>query len=87
LSIILIVNILEKVLTSITEILSKAKNDLLKNDIQLNMFRRMENMEIGRSMNSRYKHISSIVENEFEKLSDQIIKSPKAIIEFFIKIF
>ena len=87
LSVILIVNILEMILSSVTEIFSKAKNDLLRNDIQLNMFKRMENMEIGRSMNSRYKHITSIVENEFEKLTDQIVKSPKAIIEFFIKIF
>jgi len=85
--IMLIVSIIERILNSITWIFTKAKNDLLKNELQLNMFKKMENMEMGRSMNSRYKHISSIVDDEFRSLTDQIMNIPWSLIEFFVKLF
>jgi hypothetical protein len=46
----------------------------------------MKNMEIGLSMNSRYKYISDIVDSDFPSLSERIIWLPKNVIELIIQI-
>lgn len=85
--IILLVNLIETIIRSITDIFSKSKQDLLKNEIQFHLFKKMENMEIGRSMNARYKYISDIVDSDFPTVSNTIIYLPRNTIEFIIQLF
>jgi len=87
LGIILLLNIIEKLINSIIEIFINSKKDLLKNTIQLELFKKMEFMEIGRTMNSRFKHISDIIRTEFDSLSETIINGPKNLFDIIIKLF
>lgn len=84
--VILLVEIIERFLSSIASIFTNSKKDLMKNEIQFNLFSKMENMEIGRSMNSRYKYISNIVEDNFPSISERIISLPHSSIEFIIQL-
>ncbi len=86
LAIILITNIIERVIQWITDIFISAKKDLLANDIQCHLFKKMENMEIGRSMNSRYKYITKIIDTEFPAISSKIMHVPKEMLEFIIQL-
>ncbi|MDD5770197.1 MAG: ATP-binding cassette domain-containing protein [Candidatus Gracilibacteria bacterium] len=84
--VILIVNIIDNLLSSITRIFSDSKKDLLENEIQLSLFKKMEEMEIGKTLSSRYKLISGIVEEKFRSLKDLFINLPKNSLEFIIKV-
>ncbi len=83
---ILLVAIIEKIIVSFTNILVKSKKDLLGNEIKLKLFEKMEFMEVGRTMSSRYKYISSIVGSDFLKFSNRIINIPSNGLQFFIQI-
>jgi ABC-type multidrug transport system fused ATPase/permease subunit len=83
---ILFVAIVEKIIVSFTNILVKSKKDLLENEIKLKLFEKMEFMEVGRTMSSRYKYISSLVGSEFWKFSNRIINIPSNGLQFFIQI-
>lgn len=84
--IILIVKIIERILSSINSIFSRSQKNLLENEIQLALFREMQNMEIGRSMSSRYKYISSIIESNFSNIATTITEIPQNTIQFCIQL-
>lgn len=87
LGVILFVDIFQTLLSSLTNIFAQSKEDLLKNEIQLQLFEKMQHMEVGRTMSSRYKYISSIVESDFPSISRRIIDLPGGTLDFLIKFF
>lgn len=84
--VILLVNIIETVLSSLTQIFSKSKQDLLRNEIQFELYSKMKDMEIGRSMSMRYKYISQVIESYFPNISQKIINIPQVVIQFVIQL-
>ncbi len=84
---ILIVDIAENILSSLSRIFSSTKEEMLQNDIEYELFSRMQNMEIWKSMNSRYKYISEIVSTNFWVISSDIIWFPRNIFNFIIQLF
>lgn len=84
---IFLVNLIQTLISWITNIFTQSKNDLLANEIQYNMFSKMQEMEIWKAMSSRYKYISSIVEADFTTISNTIINLPSKTLDFLIKLF
>ena len=81
---ILIIELINEIFTAIMNILITQRKDLLENEIRLNIFKKMENMEVWVSLSARYKFISDIVESNFWELSNNIINFPKNIFNFII---
>ena len=84
--ILLIVNIIERIIRDTIRIVSSAREDYLMNDIQLSLFRMMEQMEVGHTLSARFKSIGRILESQFSDFIRQIIALPSATIATLIKI-
>lgn len=86
LGLILIVNIIERLVQSIIRIIIDLYRSYITNDIQLTIFRNMEMMEVGRTMSSRFRYITNIIDNEFEALVRQILEIPGDILKNLISL-
>lgn len=86
LGIILVVNIVENLVQSVIRIIKDSYQSYIANDIQLTLFRNMEKMEVGRTMNSRFRHIGRILDNEFEASSRQILELPGDILSRLVSL-
>ena len=83
---IVLVNILETCLSSLSSIILNSKEDLLRNEVQFHLFKRMKNMEIGTAMSNRYKYLTEIVDQSIQNLTNTLTNIPKSTIQFVIEI-
>jgi hypothetical protein len=78
--------VIETILSSLTQIFSSSKQDLLRNEIQFELYSKMKDMEIGKSMSMRYKYISQVIDNYFPNIAQKIINIPQSVIQFVIQL-
>lgn len=78
-------SLIQRLFHDISQIYQTAQKEYFTNDIQLSLFHRMERMEVGKTLSSRFQSIGRILENEFDGFATMIIESPSQIIGFFIK--
>lgn len=84
--IMLLSDIISRFVNRSSEILLEAEKDYLKNHIQLELFKHMNQMEVWRAMNSRFKSLTRVLENEFSSFPDTLMNLPKDIIQKTIQI-
>lgn len=84
--IILLTEILSRLISKISEILMDSERDYIKNFIQLELFRHMNMMEVGRALNGRFKYLSRILESEFSEFPNTILNLPKELIQRTIQV-
>jgi hypothetical protein len=70
----------------VTEILVEAEKDYIKNHIQLELFKYMNHMEVGRAMNGRFKYLSRVLEREFSEFPNTLMSFPRETIKNAIQI-
>lgn len=73
---IFLVEILTGIANGISTIYSKANKELLQNSIQLHAFKRMEMMEVGRTMSGRFNNIARLVDDSLDYLSQIFLNLP-----------
>ncbi len=84
--IMLLSDIISRLVSRISEIILAAEKDYLKNHIQLELFKHMNAMEVGRAMNSRFKNLTRVLENEFSEFPNTIMEFPRDILQKIIQI-
>lgn len=84
--IMLISEIISRFVSRISEIILDAEKDYLRNHIQLELFKHMNVMEVGRSMNARFKNLTRVLENEFSEFPNTIMDLPRDILQKIIQI-
>ncbi len=84
--IILMTEVISRLVSRISEILMESERDYIKNHIQLELFRHMNMMEVGRAMNGRFKYLSRILESEFSGFPNTILNLPKEVVQRTIQI-
>lgn len=73
---IFLIEILTGIANGISVIYSKANKELLQNSIQLHAFKRMEMMEVGRTMSGRFNNIARLVDDSLDYLSQIFLNLP-----------
>ena len=86
LALIIVVAIVSELISTVSRIITDSYQDYFKNDIQLSLFAHMERMEVWRTMNSRFRNISRLLDDNFISFADQIITLPGNIIRRSIEI-
>lgn len=84
--IMLLSEIISRFVSRMSEIILEAEKDYLKNHIQLELFKHMNEMEVWRAMNSRFKNLTRVLENEFSEFPNTIMNLPRDIIQKTIQI-
>ncbi len=84
--IMLLSDIISRFVSRMSEIILEAEKDYLKNHIQLELFKHMNEMEVWRAMNSRFKNLTRVLENEFSEFPNTIMNLPRDIIQKTIQI-
>ncbi len=84
--IMLLSDIISRFVSRMSEIILEAEKDYLRNHIQLELFKHMNEMEVWRAMNSRFKNLTRVLENEFSEFPNTIMNLPRDIIQKTIQI-
>ncbi len=83
---ILISNFLNQIITRISEITIRSKERYFENSIKISILRRYKDMEIWKSMNSRFENLKSIIDGAVEDFASSVIKAPWDSLNFIISI-
>jgi ABC-type multidrug transport system fused ATPase/permease subunit len=83
---ILLTDIITRLIQRVSGIFLDAKKDYLNNHIQLQLFEKMNMMEVGRAMNNRFRNIARILDSEFWSFSSSLIQLPWWILQRSIQI-
>ena len=83
---ILVVTIITRLVSQIVSIMLEAERNYLENTIQLELFSHMNMMEVGKTMNSRFKNLSRVLDNEFSDFSKTVMNIPRDFLQKTIEV-
>lgn len=86
LGLILLLKLFQRVISRIADIYLEARKEFFHNDIQLQLFNRMNYMEPWRTFSGRYKNLSEILWSEFTNFANTILHLPWSTIQKAIEI-
>lgn len=84
--VILITEVISRFISQVSQILMDSEKDFINNHIQLELFRYMNFMEVGRAMNGRFKYLSRVLEREFWEFPNALMNLPKDLIQKGIQV-
>ncbi len=83
---ILLTDIITRLIQRISGVFLDARREYLNNHIQLELFQKMNTMEVWRAMNSRFRNIARILDSEFGSFSNSLIHLPGWVLQKAIQI-
>lgn len=82
--VLLVVNFVDKVIDGILNLITKKKEEIIENELQIDLFTHMQEVEVGRTLNSRFHYLRENIENAFFYLWQQFLRGPKNILTTLI---
>lgn len=57
--------------------LSSIKEEMMENELQIDLFTHMQEVEVGRTLNSRFHYLRENIESAFSNLWKKFLHGPK----------
>jgi ABC-type bacteriocin/lantibiotic exporter with double-glycine peptidase domain len=83
---ILLTDIITRLIQRVSWVFLDAQKEYLTNHIQLELFQKMNMMEVWRSLSNRFRHIARVLDSEFGSFSDTLVRLPGGILQKIIQI-
>lgn len=83
---ILLTDIITRLIQRVSGVFLDARKEYLTNHIQLELFQKMNLMEVWRAMNSRFRNIARILDSEFWSFSNTLMQLPGWVLQKTIQI-
>jgi ABC-type multidrug transport system fused ATPase/permease subunit len=82
---ILLTDIITRLIQRVSWVFLDAQKEYLTNHIQLELFQKMNMMEVWRSLSNRFRHIARVLDSEFGSFSDTLVRLPGGILQKIIQ--
>ena len=63
--VLLIVKFIDRVIDGFLDIITRKKEEIIENELQIDLFTRMQEVEVGRTLNSRFHYLRENIESAF----------------------
>ena len=82
--VLLVVKFIDEVLEWILKIIIYKKEEMMENELQIDLFTHMQEVEVGRTLNSRFHYLRENIESAFSNLWKKFLHGPKDILTTLI---
>ena len=82
--VLLVVKFIDQVIDGIIRIITEKKKEIIENELQIALFAHMQEVEVGRTINSRFQYLRENIESSFFDIWNKILQEPKNILTTII---
>jgi ABC-type multidrug transport system fused ATPase/permease subunit len=82
--VLLIVKFIDQVVDGIIRVITEKKKEIIENELQIALFTHMQEVEVGRTLNSRFHYLRENIESAFFDIWSKILQEPKNILTTII---